>query len=439
MRGADRGAAHPRRGGGGPQRAAARHRRGPARRLCRRAAAVTALVRGLGVGSGVRAARLAGPGVGLVAVRRRRHRAGAGVRRRRAGRRPGLHARPRRHRDLAGAVLGVAFVMRAVGDVQESWPGRGSRRSAGRRRRTRSARTSGGGRCWSRCWPSGVLAGVAVALARPTRRRRRPGRPTAAARRTASRSLSGPVGLACRLQRGTLIGWAAGLFLLAASMGSLSRRDRATWPAATPPWRSTSQAAGSGSLTDSFFSTMLLLMALLAAGFAVSSTLRLRGEESAGRLEPLLATGLSRTRWLLGSLVVTVVGRRAAARRRAGSAWGSPTGWSLRREPAAPARRPGAGLRARGRVARGARDAAGRLGAPGDRRSRGPPLAVCFVLGWLGGLLDPPRWVQRALAVLAHAGGPRRPRHLGGPGGDRPGRRAPRGGGAGRASAAATC
>ena len=53
---------------------------------------------------------------------------------------------------------------------------------------------------------------------------------------------------------------------------------------------------------------MLLIMALLASGFAVSSALRLRAEETSGRLENLLATGLSRTRWLLGSLVVTVLG-----------------------------------------------------------------------------------------------------------------------------------
>ena len=43
------------------------------------------------------------------------------------------------------------------------------------------------------------------------------------------------------------------------------------------------EAAGSASLTDSYFSTMLLIMAVLAAGFAVSSALRLRSEETAGR------------------------------------------------------------------------------------------------------------------------------------------------------------
>ena len=152
----------------------------------------------------------------------------------------------------------------------------------------------------------GGLAGVAVALAN----RRDVGAglvPDRGGSATASTLLSGPVGLAFRLQRGTLIGWAVGMFLFAASMGSLSREidDMAR---DNPSLVKYLEAAGSASLTDSYFSTTLLLMAVLASGFAVSSTLRLRGEESAGRLEPLLATGLSRTRWLLGSLAVTVVG-----------------------------------------------------------------------------------------------------------------------------------
>ena len=50
-------------------------------------------------------------------------------------------------------------------------------------------------------------------------------------------------------------------------------------------------AQGGGSLTDAFFTTSLLLLALIAGGFAISSTLRLRSEETGGRAEPLLATG----------------------------------------------------------------------------------------------------------------------------------------------------
>ena len=50
------------------------------------------------------------------------------------------------------------------------------------------------------------------------------------------------------------------------------------------------------------------MLALLTAGFAVSSALRPRGEEDAGRVEALLATALPRRTWLAGHVAVTVVG-----------------------------------------------------------------------------------------------------------------------------------
>jgi ABC-2 type transport system permease protein len=49
-------------------------------------------------------------------------------------------------------------------------------------------------------------------------------------------------------------------------------------------------------------------MALIAGGFAVSSALRPRSEETSGRAEPLLTTGLSRSRWARSHLAVTLGG-----------------------------------------------------------------------------------------------------------------------------------
>jgi ABC-2 type transport system permease protein len=50
------------------------------------------------------------------------------------------------------------------------------------------------------------------------------------------------------------------------------------------------------------------MLALIASGFAISSALRPRGEEDAGRVEALLATALRRRDWLLGHVAVTVLG-----------------------------------------------------------------------------------------------------------------------------------
>jgi ABC-2 type transport system permease protein len=50
--------------------------------------------------------------------------------------------------------------------------------------------------------------------------------------------------------------------------------------------------AGGDLLVEGFLGTVLLLLSLLATGYAVTAALRLPGEEGAGRAEPLLATAL---------------------------------------------------------------------------------------------------------------------------------------------------
>ena len=63
-----------------------------------------------------------------------------------------------------------------------------------------------------------------------------------------------------------------------------------------------------GDLVDGFYGTAMLLLALMACGFAISSALRPRTEEDDGRVEALLATALPRTTWLAGHVAVTVAG-----------------------------------------------------------------------------------------------------------------------------------
>ncbi|MDP3893216.1 MAG: hypothetical protein Q8Q44_18420, partial [Nocardioides sp.] len=60
-------------------------------------------------------------------------------------------------------------------------------------------------------------------------------------------------------------------------------------------------------ILDGFFAYILAFLAVVASAFSVASVLRLRSEEGAGRAESLLATGLSRLQWVLGSLAVTVL------------------------------------------------------------------------------------------------------------------------------------
>jgi ABC-2 type transport system permease protein len=131
----------------------------------------------------------------------------------------------------------------------------------------------------------------------------RPGRPGA------SRLLGTPVGLALRLQRGLLIGWAIGLSALGLLYGAVIP----TIPDLVASNPDIAQAIGASAnaeqeLINAFLRYIFLLMAVILTGFVVSSVLRLRAEEEAGRAEMVLATPLARTSWVVATVLVTCLG-----------------------------------------------------------------------------------------------------------------------------------
>lgn len=201
------------------------------------------------------------------------------------------------------AVLGAAFLLRAAGDVQTnvlSWLS-----PIGWSQQVRVMDDN-------RWWPlllsvvfTGLVLAVTVLLA--THRDVGSGivapRPGPAA---AARGLSSPFGLAWRLQRGSVLAWSFGLLVLGVMFGSLTE-EMQNMVRDNPTLAQYFEATG-GSVTDSLFATALLFVGMGAAAFAVGSALRLRQEETAGRLEPVLATAESRAGVLLQGLLVTVLG-----------------------------------------------------------------------------------------------------------------------------------
>ena len=204
---------------------------------------------------------------------------------------------------LVGAVLGGSYAVRAAGDVGDgtlSWLspigwGQAMRPYADER--------------W---WPLAPIlavtaALVAAAFALLARRDDgagllvpRPGPPAA------SRGLTRPFGLALRLQRGALIGWAVGLFFGGLSIGLTAQDADSILGDSKEVDELFAQAAGS--LVDNYLAVSLLSMALIGTGFAIAAVLRMRGEETSGRLEPLLATALARPRWAAGYVAVAALG-----------------------------------------------------------------------------------------------------------------------------------
>jgi polyether ionophore transport system permease protein len=121
-------------------------------------------------------------------------------------------------------------------------------------------------------------------------------------------SLDGPLGLAWRLQRGTLLAWASGLTVyglviggLAASIGTLVGNNAAARQLFV-------KLGGQSGLTNALLAAMMGFMGVAASVYAVQAALRLRSEESGERAEPVLAAAVGRIRWAWSHLVFAVIG-----------------------------------------------------------------------------------------------------------------------------------
>lgn len=288
---------------------------------------------------------------------------------------------------MAAAFLGIAYALRAVGDVGTpalSW--------LSPMGWVQAVRPFGDERWWPilllLVFATGMFAVAAVLTAH-----RDVGSGLLAARAgpgAAAPRLGTATGLAVRLQRGSLVGWTVGMFLGGIAFGSLSNEVSAM--ADLNEDFATALAGMSGGLVDAFRATMLLILALVAAGFTVSSVQRIRSEETSGRVEPLLATGLSRTRWLAGSLSVTfvgtllVIGAGGLGMGLADAVVQGEAGQAPRLLVASLAYAPAAfALAGLGVLLVG--------WAPRAVAVVWGLLAFCVVVGWLGTVLDFPQWV----------------------------------------------
>lgn len=288
-----------------------------------------------------------------------------------------------------GAVLGAAFALRAAGDV-----GDGTLSWFSPIGWAQKARPFAG----ERWWPlliAPAAAGVLVVLATVLADRRDLGAGLVASRggpADGPRTLSGPIGLAVRLQRGTVIGWSTGLFVTGVAYGWVAD-DIKDLVGDNKAMQEMIARAGGVSLTDSYLSTSLLLLALVGGGFAIASALRLRSEETALRAEPILATPVSRVRWAASHLAVALGGSvivLAAGGLGIGVAYGI-----VSSDPAQVPRLLGAALVQLPAVWLLVGLAAALFGLlPRAVGVAWAALAACLVVGLFGELLDLPGWLS---------------------------------------------
>jgi ABC-2 type transport system permease protein len=217
---------------------------------------------------------------------------------------------------IAAAVLGVAFLLRAVGDalgevvdgglrVISAWPSWLSPLGWGQQ-----VRPFDRDQWWVLAiFAAAVVVLVAVAFTLTSHRdvgaglrAVKPGPPVAPP------GLSSPLGLAWHLQRGVLVGWAVAFVLAGASYGGIATEADDLISASEQAADLIEQIGGGGGLVDATFAAAFAMGGIAVAGYAVQALLRMRSEESSGRLEAVLATGVARSRWMWSHIAIAVIG-----------------------------------------------------------------------------------------------------------------------------------
>ncbi len=206
-------------------------------------------------------------------------------------------------RTLAGSTLGAFFVIRAVGDLGNGWMTWLSPLGWAQAIRAYAD---------ERWWVLVLLLAatlVAFAAAFALSARRDVGHGILAQRPGPERAhawLSSPTALAFRLQRASIIGWATGIGIMAFFFGIVA--DQADALAENEAIAEMFALVGGGSITDAFLATIVTMTGLMATGFTASAVLRLRSEEVARRVEPMLATPVGRPKWMMSHLLMSLVG-----------------------------------------------------------------------------------------------------------------------------------
>jgi ABC-2 type transport system permease protein len=211
-------------------------------------------------------------------------------------------------------VLGVSFLLRLTGDAGgqaggASWLSWLTPLGWGQH-----IRAFADERWWVLGLPPALIVAL-VAVAYPLSARRDLGAgilPPRLGPAAAATYLRSPLGLAWRLHRASLLGWAAGFAALGAVLGGAADAAAAAVKGSQAVGDIMARLGGQASFTDAYLAGVLSLVALAAAGYAIQAALRMRTEEANLRSEPVLAASVDRLRWTTSHLVFALLGPAAA-------------------------------------------------------------------------------------------------------------------------------
>ncbi|MBX7432489.1 ABC transporter [Mycobacterium sp. Y57] len=159
-----------------------------------------------------------------------------------------------------------------------------------------------------RWWPLALLilltlALIALAGLLEVRRQYDDGTIASTGERPGAHPVRGVLHLHLVLQRGSMIGWSAGLFLSGLAFGSMTTSLR---DAAADNELIARLLSAQGN--DGIFTTMTQFLAAAACAFVTSAVLRVYADEESGLGEAVLAGAVSRWRWLLSAVAAAVLG-----------------------------------------------------------------------------------------------------------------------------------
>ncbi len=220
-----------------------------------------------------------------------------------------LSASARTARGISFSVLGGAFALRAVGDA-----GNGALSWLSPLGWALQVRPYAGERWWVLLLPT-VATVLLTAVAFTLLSRRDVGAGLIAERpgpASAPVSLAGPLGLAWRLQRGSLVAWTIGLGLYALLAGSIAHGVGSEIGDSASMHEIIKKLGGTSALESAFITISFSFLGIAAAAQAISATLRLHSEETGARAETLLAGAVSRVRWAVSHLLFAIAGTTVA-------------------------------------------------------------------------------------------------------------------------------
>jgi polyether ionophore transport system permease protein len=210
-------------------------------------------------------------------------------------------------RGMAITVLGLAYLLRAVGDPAPALRRLSWVSPLGWIERVQPY---DGPRWWLLLVCAAVTVALAAAAAVLAGRRdlgaglvpARPGRADAAG------WLRSPLTLAWRLQRVGLAGWVLGFVASAVVLGAAAKGIGATLNSSPQARSEILRMGGHAGLVDAYLAIEFSLLSVVAAAYGVAAVLRLRSDEAEDRAESMLAGPVSRLNWAAAEVVLAMGG-----------------------------------------------------------------------------------------------------------------------------------